>query len=185
MTPETSLREAACISEEGTVPQTFTHLKLPIRRDTWEVVIRDSKTLTSKIMKTAGLHSLIRRTILPVSTVELHRRCGPLVSGLRLTLGSTQKAFATGTNLTPQPATESLFRGERGGRPTGLEPATARTTIWSSTIELRPPSLFGVGECNGKIGWEKLEFQEGQPFSGGEAQGWGCDHFKMPFRKWI
>ena len=139
MTPETSPREAACISEEGTVPQTFTHLKLPIRRDTWEVVIRDSKTLTSKIMKTAGLHSLIRRTILPVSTVELNRRCGSLVNGLRLILGSTQKAFATGTNLTPQPATESLFRGKRGGRPTGLEPATARTTIWSSTIELRPP----------------------------------------------
>src|SRR5437016_8482759 len=27
------------------------------------------------------------------------------------------------------------------GWPTGLEPATTRTTIWSSTIELRPPSL--------------------------------------------
>src|ERR1700734_1714197 len=27
----------------------------------------------------------------------------------------------------------------KAGRPTGLEPATARTTIWSSTIELRPP----------------------------------------------
>ena len=26
------------------------------------------------------------------------------------------------------------------GWPTGLEPATTRTTIWSSTIELRPPS---------------------------------------------
>jgi hypothetical protein len=25
------------------------------------------------------------------------------------------------------------------GWPTGLEPATARTTIWGSTIELRPP----------------------------------------------
>src|SRR5581483_316126 len=28
----------------------------------------------------------------------------------------------------------------RAGWPTGLEPATARTTIWSSTIELWPPS---------------------------------------------
>ena len=27
------------------------------------------------------------------------------------------------------------------GWPTGLEPATTRTTIWGSTIELRPPSL--------------------------------------------
>src|SRR6185312_4004057 len=27
----------------------------------------------------------------------------------------------------------------RMGWPTGLEPATARTTIWGSTIELRPP----------------------------------------------
>jgi hypothetical protein len=26
------------------------------------------------------------------------------------------------------------------GWPTGLEPATTRTTIWSSTIELRPPA---------------------------------------------
>ena len=26
------------------------------------------------------------------------------------------------------------------GWPTGLEPATTRTTIWSSTIELRPPT---------------------------------------------
>ena len=26
------------------------------------------------------------------------------------------------------------------GRSTGLEPATTRTTIWRSTIELRPPS---------------------------------------------
>src|ERR1043166_1079311 len=30
-----------------------------------------------------------------------------------------------------------------GGWPTGLEPATTRTTIWGSTIELRPPSLAG------------------------------------------
>ena len=29
----------------------------------------------------------------------------------------------------------------RAGWPTGLEPATTRTTIWGSTIELRPPSL--------------------------------------------
>ena len=28
------------------------------------------------------------------------------------------------------------------GWPTGLEPATARTTIWGSTIELRPPSRW-------------------------------------------
>jgi hypothetical protein len=28
-----------------------------------------------------------------------------------------------------------------GGWPTGLEPATTRTTIWGSTIELRPPLL--------------------------------------------
>jgi hypothetical protein len=28
------------------------------------------------------------------------------------------------------------------GWPTGLEPATTRTTIWGSTIELRPPSLM-------------------------------------------
>jgi hypothetical protein len=27
------------------------------------------------------------------------------------------------------------------GWPTGLEPATTRTTIWGSTIELRPPSV--------------------------------------------
>ena len=27
------------------------------------------------------------------------------------------------------------------GWPTGLEPATTRTTIWGSTIELRPPQL--------------------------------------------
>ena len=34
-------------------------------------------------------------------------------------------------------------RGE-GGWPTGLEPATTRTTIWSSTIELRPPNDSGI-----------------------------------------
>src|SRR5206468_1140931 len=33
------------------------------------------------------------------------------------------------------------------GWPTGLEPATTRTTIWGSTIELRPPSL----RCRAKI----------------------------------
>src|SRR6266705_2760949 len=33
------------------------------------------------------------------------------------------------------------------GWPTGLEPATTRTTIWGSTIELRPPSL----RCRPKI----------------------------------
>src|SRR5260370_17176665 len=33
------------------------------------------------------------------------------------------------------------------GWPTGLEPATTRTTIWGSTIELRPPSL----RCRTKI----------------------------------
>ena len=32
-----------------------------------------------------------------------------------------------------------LCRSAKMGWPTGLEPATARTTIWSSTIELRPP----------------------------------------------
>ena len=52
---------------------------------------------------------------------------------------SARKALATGTNLAPQLAIETLFRGKKRGRPTGLEPATARTTIWSSTIELRPP----------------------------------------------
>ena len=35
---------------------------------------------------------------------------------------------------------ESTKRIPKGmGWPTGLEPATARTTIWGSTIELRPP----------------------------------------------
>ena len=43
------------------------------------------------------------------------------------------------------------------GWPTGLEPATTRTTIWSSTIELRPPSpasgrsdfRFRISFCKG------------------------------------
>ena len=92
-----------------------------------------------KFMKTAGLQSINRRTILPVSTVEQNRKSQSRASEVSLTLGNARKAFATGTNLAPQPAIETLFRGKRGGRPTGLEPATARTTIWSSTIELRPP----------------------------------------------
>ena len=36
------------------------------------------------------------------------------------------------------------------GWPTGLEPATARTTIWSSTIELWPP--FGEAEDSSRFG---------------------------------
>src|ERR1700730_3071696 len=42
------------------------------------------------------------------------------------------------------------------GWSTGLEPATTRTTIWSSTIELRPPTIlefrFSQRLCKGK-GW--------------------------------
>jgi hypothetical protein len=83
-----------------------------------------------KIKKTAALQSLNRRTILPVSTVEQNKMCQSRVSEMRLTLGNARKAFVTGTNLAPQPATETLFRGKRGGRPTGLEPATASTYNW-------------------------------------------------------
>ena len=59
-----------------------------------------------------------------------------------------------------------LLRLLRGGRPTGLEPATARTTIWSSTIELRPPletgdektglSSFCLRRGNGQAGEKNL-----------------------------
>jgi hypothetical protein len=66
-------------------------------------------------MKTAVLHSSIHRTILPVSTVELKRMFQSLVSEKNLTLGSAPKVIATGTNLTPQHAIETLFRGKRGG----------------------------------------------------------------------
>ena len=38
------------------------------------------------------------------------------------------------------------LRADEVGWPTGLEPATTRTTIWSSTIELQPP--FRVREAN-------------------------------------
>src|ERR1700734_1860886 len=38
----------------------------------------------------------------------------------------------------------------KAGRPTGLEPATARTTIWSSTIELRPPFIRKTSESSRK-----------------------------------
>ena len=34
-----------------------------------------------------------------------------------------------------------IWEFRKGGWPTGLEPATTRTTIWGSTIELRPPSF--------------------------------------------
>jgi hypothetical protein len=34
---------------------------------------------------------------------------------------------------------DSRITIEKKGWPTGLEPATARTTIWGSTIELWPP----------------------------------------------
>src|SRR5215475_8875113 len=37
-------------------------------------------------------------------------------------------------------AWSSRFGACEAGWPTGLEPATTRTTIWGSTIELRPPS---------------------------------------------
>jgi hypothetical protein len=37
------------------------------------------------------------------------------------------------------------FGAFEAGWPTGLEPATTRTTIWGSTIELRPPQLKGNG----------------------------------------
>src|SRR2546423_6675602 len=41
------------------------------------------------------------------------------------------------------------------GWPTGLEPATTRTTIWGSTIELRPPSLAGKQDLKIRISFCK------------------------------
>ena len=39
------------------------------------------------------------------------------------------------------PAHPTGLRAGKMGWPTGLEPATTRTTIWGSTIELRPPTM--------------------------------------------
>src|SRR5205809_611827 len=55
------------------------------------------------------------------------------------------------------------------GWPTGLEPATARTTIWSSTIELRPPSRIQIlvfrraiaNASRSARAWHNLRFIEG------------------------
>ena len=38
-------------------------------------------------------------------------------------------------------ARDLKFGIREAGWPTGLEPATTRTTIWGSTIELRPPTV--------------------------------------------
>jgi hypothetical protein len=47
--------------------------------------------------------------------------------------------LAAGGKIMAKP-THANSESERMGWPTGLEPATARTTIWGSTIELRPPT---------------------------------------------
>jgi len=55
--------------------------------------------------------------------------------------------------------------GLENGWPTGLEPATTRTTIWSSTIELRPPVellILGfrarIAKAKRRPAWHALRF---------------------------
>ena len=45
---------------------------------------------------------------------------------------------------TNNPDRREILEARKNGWPTGLEPATARITIWSSTIELWPPNAGGT-----------------------------------------
>ncbi len=51
------------------------------------------------------------------------------------------KACPSDVGITDRRSAITVYALKTPGWPTGLEPATTRTTIWGSTIELRPPSL--------------------------------------------
>ena len=76
--------------------------------------------------------------------VPIRRRCRPPAP-----FWLAKSALLTLEFLLGEPDSQSQNHSRRSlrfwlrgaGWPTGLEPATTRTTIWGSTIELRPPSL--------------------------------------------
>ncbi len=63
---------------------------------------------------------------------SLPERSGVLVAGSSGNFGCIEHAHPFSNSR--------AARARETGWPTGLEPATARTTIWGSTIELWPPS---------------------------------------------
>lgn len=67
----------------------------------------------------------------------------PPASGLALQDHAHQvQASPDETDSNPKIARNGIWLTDTGlGWPTGLEPATTRTTIWGSTIELRPPTM--------------------------------------------
>lgn len=87
-----------------------------------------------------------------VAQDSLPESCDAVVSGNRgdgrldhiIVLSS--RCATVGPDESRRSGRESRWRSaqETAGWPTGLEPATARITIWSSTIELWPPSAAGI-----------------------------------------